>query len=90
MATQTIERPVQRPSADPEALFPGPYLSVTEEGPTTTADLDRTQKVPTIRDTDRHDSDPLHPPIPIRQAPEPSLDDRSHTPPHGDALLTAR
>ena len=29
MATQTIERPVQRPAADVEALFPGRYLSVT-------------------------------------------------------------
>ena len=27
--TQTIERPVQRPAADLEALFPGRYLSVT-------------------------------------------------------------
>ena len=29
MATQTIERAVQRPAADLEALFPGRYLSVT-------------------------------------------------------------
>ena len=29
MATQTIERPVQRRAADLEALFPGRYLSVT-------------------------------------------------------------
>jgi PPOX class probable F420-dependent enzyme len=29
MATQTIERPVQQPAADLEALFPGRYLSVT-------------------------------------------------------------
>jgi PPOX class probable F420-dependent enzyme len=29
MATQTIERPVQRPAADLEALVPGRYLSVT-------------------------------------------------------------
>ena len=29
MATQTLERPVQRPAADLEALFPGRYLSVT-------------------------------------------------------------
>jgi uncharacterized protein len=29
MATQTIERPVERPAADLEALFPGRYLSVT-------------------------------------------------------------
>jgi uncharacterized protein len=29
MATQTIERPVQRPIADLEALFPGRYLSIT-------------------------------------------------------------
>jgi uncharacterized protein len=29
MATQTIERPVQRPAADLKALFPGRYLSVT-------------------------------------------------------------
>jgi PPOX class probable F420-dependent enzyme len=29
MATQTIERPAQRPAADLEALFPGRYLSVT-------------------------------------------------------------
>jgi PPOX class probable F420-dependent enzyme len=29
MVTQTIERPVQRPIADLEALFPGRYLSVT-------------------------------------------------------------
>jgi hypothetical protein len=29
MATLTTERPVQRPSADLEALFPGRYLSVT-------------------------------------------------------------
>jgi hypothetical protein len=29
MSTQTIERPVQRPAADLEALFPGRYLSVT-------------------------------------------------------------
>jgi PPOX class probable F420-dependent enzyme len=29
MATQTIERLVQRPAADSEALFPGRYLSVT-------------------------------------------------------------
>ena len=28
MATQTIERPVQRPAADLEALLPGRYLSV--------------------------------------------------------------
>jgi uncharacterized protein len=29
MTTQTIERPVQRPSADLQALLPGRYLSVT-------------------------------------------------------------
>ncbi len=29
MATQTIERPAQRPAADLNALFPGRYLSVT-------------------------------------------------------------
>jgi uncharacterized protein len=29
MATQTIERPVERPAADLEALFPGRYLSLT-------------------------------------------------------------
>ena len=29
MATQTIERPLQRPAADLEALFPGRYLSLT-------------------------------------------------------------
>ena len=29
MATQTIERPVERSAADLEALFPGRYLSVT-------------------------------------------------------------
>ena len=29
MSTQTIERPVQRPPVDLEALFPGKYLSVT-------------------------------------------------------------
>jgi PPOX class probable F420-dependent enzyme/deazaflavin-dependent oxidoreductase (nitroreductase family) len=29
MATQTIERPVERPAVDLEALFPGRYLSVT-------------------------------------------------------------
>jgi PPOX class probable F420-dependent enzyme len=29
MATQTTERPVQRPAANLEALFPGRYLSVT-------------------------------------------------------------
>lgn len=29
MTTQTIERPVQRPAVDLEALFPGRYLSVT-------------------------------------------------------------
>ena len=29
MATHTIERPVERPAADLEALFPGRYLSVT-------------------------------------------------------------
>ena len=29
MTTQTMERPVERPSADLEALFPGRYLSVT-------------------------------------------------------------
>jgi uncharacterized protein len=29
MATQTIARPVERPAADLEALFPGRYLSVT-------------------------------------------------------------
>ena len=29
MATQTIERPVQRPAADLETLIPGRYLSVT-------------------------------------------------------------
>jgi PPOX class probable F420-dependent enzyme len=29
MATETIERPVHRPAADLEALFPGRYLSVT-------------------------------------------------------------
>ncbi|HET6570028.1 MAG TPA: PPOX class F420-dependent oxidoreductase [Solirubrobacterales bacterium] len=29
MATQMTERPVQRPTADSEALFPGRYLSVT-------------------------------------------------------------
>ena len=29
MATQTIERPVERPAADLDALFPGRYLSVT-------------------------------------------------------------
>jgi PPOX class probable F420-dependent enzyme len=29
MTTQTLERPVQQPAADLEALFPGRYLSVT-------------------------------------------------------------
>src|SRR5512132_4319766 len=29
LASQTIERPVKRPAADLEALFPGRYLSVT-------------------------------------------------------------
>jgi hypothetical protein len=29
MATQTIERPVQRPAGDLAALFPDRYLSVT-------------------------------------------------------------
>lgn len=29
MSTQTVERPVKRPEADLEALFPGRYLSVT-------------------------------------------------------------
>ena len=29
MSTQTIERPVQRPTVDLDALFPGKYLSVT-------------------------------------------------------------
>jgi uncharacterized protein len=29
MTTQTIERPVQRPPADLDSLFPGRYLSVT-------------------------------------------------------------
>lgn len=29
MATRTIERPVQRPTPDLDALFPGRYLSVT-------------------------------------------------------------
>ena len=29
MATQTIERPVQRPAADLDARFPGRFLSVT-------------------------------------------------------------
>jgi uncharacterized protein len=29
MATQTIERPAQRPAADLETLFPGRYISVT-------------------------------------------------------------
>src|SRR5215213_8072863 len=29
MTTQPTERPVQRPAADLEALFPGRYLSVT-------------------------------------------------------------
>ena len=29
MATQTIERPVERPAVDLETLFPGRYLSVT-------------------------------------------------------------
>ena len=29
MSTQTIERPVERPAADLEALFPGRYLSLT-------------------------------------------------------------
>ncbi len=29
MSTQTIERPVQRPPVDLQALFPGKYLSVT-------------------------------------------------------------
>ena len=29
MATQTIERPVERPALDLEALFPGRYLSLT-------------------------------------------------------------
>jgi len=29
MATQTSERPVQRPAADLDALFPGRYLSLT-------------------------------------------------------------
>src|ERR1051325_8658293 len=29
MATQTTERPIQRPTADLAALFPGRYLSVT-------------------------------------------------------------
>lgn len=29
MTTQTIERPVERITADPDALFPGRYISVT-------------------------------------------------------------
>jgi len=29
MTTQTIERPVERPAPDLEALFPGRYLSLT-------------------------------------------------------------
>jgi uncharacterized protein len=29
MSTQTIERPVERPTVDLEALFPGRYLSIT-------------------------------------------------------------
>jgi PPOX class probable F420-dependent enzyme len=187
MTTQTIERPVRRPSADLKALFPGRYLSVTSfkrdgtgvatpvwfvsdgsrlfaltelrsakvrrvrrdprvlvascradgklrrkpvearvEVLTTTADLERAQKLlieryklsyrvvmlfyrlarrlrgkqsvadgavlaitvgGTAPDGHRRHAELLHPPIPIRQAPEPSLDDWSHTPPHGDPLL---
>ena len=190
MTTQTIERPVQRPSADLKALFPGRYLSVTSfkrdgtgvatpvwfvpdgsrlfaltdlrsakvrrvrrnprvlvascrpdgklrrepvearvEVLTATADLERAHRLlveryrfsyrfimlvyrlarrlrgkPSVadgavlaitvdamaRDGHRHDSELLHPPIPIPQVAEPSIDDRSHTPPHGDALLVAR
>ena len=33
MATQTSERPVQRPAADLDARFPGRYLSVTSFKP---------------------------------------------------------
>jgi uncharacterized protein len=165
MATQTIERPVQRPAADLEALFPGRYLSVTSfkrdgtgvatpvwfvsdrsrllaltdlhsakvrrirrdprvlvascradgklrtepvparaEVLTATPDLERVQKLLLERYRltyrvvmlvyrfgrrlrgERSVADGAAVAITVEH-PDPLLDDRSHTPPHGDALL---
>ena len=165
MATQTIERPVQRPAADLEALFPGRYLSVTSfkrdgtgvatpvwfvsdrsrllaltdlhsakvrrirrdprvlvascradgklrtepvparaEVLTATPDLERVQKLLLERYRltyrvvmlvyrlgrrlrgERSVADGAALAITVEH-PDPLLDDRSHTPPHGDALL---
>ena len=177
MATQTIERPVQRPAADLEALFPGRYLRVTSfkrdgtgvatpvwfvsdgsrlfaltdlhsakvrrmrrdprvlvascradgklrrepiparmEVLTATTDLERVQKLlleryklsyrivmliyrlgrrfrgrPSVADgaalAIAVEPPPHHAPDPVWPLPDPCLDDGSHTPPHGDALL---
>jgi uncharacterized protein len=165
MAIQTIERPVQRPAADLEALFPGRYLSVTSfkrdgtgvatpvwfvsdrsrllaltdlhsakvrrirrdprvlvascradgklrtepvparaEVLTATPDLERVQKLLLERYRltyrvvmlvyrlgrrlrgERSVADGAALAITVEH-PDPLLDDRSHTPPHGDALL---
>jgi uncharacterized protein len=165
MAIQTIERPVQRPAADLEALFPGRYLSVTSfkrdgtgvatpvwfvsdrsrllaltdlhsakvrrirrdprvlvascradgklrtepvparaEVLTATPDLERVQKLLLERYRltyrvvmlvyrlgrrlrgERSVADGAAVAITVEH-PDPLLDDRSHTPPHGDALL---
>jgi hypothetical protein len=74
MAIQTIERPVQRPAADLEALFPGRYLSVTSFKRDGTGVATPVQPVA--------DAPPA-----VRPFTGPRPDDHSHTPPHGDPLL---
>ena len=44
------------------------------------------RQIPVIRDL--CSEEPLHPPDPTRPVPAPGPDDCSHTPPHGDALLS--
>ena len=44
------------------------------------------RQIPEIRDL--CSEEPLHTPDPTRPGPAPGPDDHSHTPPHGDALLS--
>ncbi len=48
------------------------------------------RQIPVIRDlcSEEPASSPLHAPDPTRPLPAPGPDDHSHTPPHGDALLS--
>ncbi len=48
------------------------------------------RQVPVVRDlcSEEPASSPLQPPDPTRPVPTPGPDDHSHTPPHGDALVS--